>query len=1009
MTFTIALNPINDNAPAINSNGGGATTDVNVAENSNTVATATATDADLPAQALIYSLSGTDAARFNIDSASGVLTFAAAPNYEVPADADSDNVYDVTVTVSDGDGGTDSQIVTVTLTDVDEFDITSVSDADADPESVAENLSIGSPVGIKAFADDFDGTDSVIYSLDDTAGGRFRIDPTGGVVTTDAVLDAETATAHSITVRATSTDGSTTARDFTISIVDVDEFDTSPVNDVDATADGLDENATIGTAVGVTAFARDNDVTSSVLYSLDSDADGLLTIDPLTGVVVVADEIDFEVTPNLDITIRVTSTDGSFSTLGVTVPVGDLNDNLPVVTPGQVFRVSEFATNLTVVGTALATDVDTVGTIQNWAITGGNGDGVFSIDPVTGMLRVADNSTVNFEVTAGYTLTLIVEDGSNVSVLQSVTVNVIDENDLPVLTTNEVSAVVEGSSVAITSAFLEVSDEDDLPAENIYIVSTPPSVGRLELTTGPGTAIGSFTQDDIDNGRLVYVHDGSESDDLFTFMVSDGSGGAISATDHLIIASRVNDAPVNSMPGTQSTDEDTSLVFSTANANRISISDDDVFGDLLGVRLTSTNGTLTLSGTTGLTFALGTGAGDLLVVFAGSIVDINAALDGLRFEPDENYNGPATVRVEVRDFGSSGSGGERADGDTVNIVVRSVNDAPVSFDDEYTVRQLSTLKVSAVDGLSANDQDVESDSLNAIVVDEPAHGTLVLNPDGSLTYVPDPIFFGRDTFTYLVTDGSANSEVAEVEITVQQTVSSDSGSGGADGGSNGGGGGGDGSGDGTEDGTLVGIPPGTPGVDPVTGTPGPGDDPNTDQDEIVGVDPSTLTTPPTDSPSDEDSDDDSTRDAELASSARRMRDRQDSEKNPDDVMNAAPLRTWSSELPDLPEDSIVQVLAQAGLWTELDQFEKSVARTEAAEINLTDLVVGTTSVAGTSLTLGYVIWLLRSGSILVSLVSSLPAWTMMDPLPVLEDALAASGDDEDDSLQSLLNDYSDES
>ena len=48
-------------------------------------------------------------------------------------------------------------------------------------------------------------------------------------------------------------------------------------------------------------------------------------------------------------------------------------------------------------------------------------------------------------------------------------------------------------------------------------------------------------------------------------------------------------------------------------------------------------------------------------------------------------------------------------------------------------------------------------------------------------------------------------------------------------------------------------------------------------------------------------------------------------------------------------------------------------------------------------------WLLRGGSLLVGMVSSLPAWTMIDPLPVLESVAEAMGLDEDgDSLESLL-------
>ena len=82
----------------------GATQAVSVAEN---IATSTAVldfaavDVDA-ADTLSYSVSGTDAADFRIDRSTGVLTFAAAPDYETPADADTDNVYNITVSVSDG-------------------------------------------------------------------------------------------------------------------------------------------------------------------------------------------------------------------------------------------------------------------------------------------------------------------------------------------------------------------------------------------------------------------------------------------------------------------------------------------------------------------------------------------------------------------------------------------------------------------------------------------------------------------------------------------------------------------------------------------------------------------------------------------------------------------------------------------------------------------------------------------------------------------------------------------
>ncbi len=106
-------------APVITSNGGGATAALSIAENTTAVTTVTATDAD--AHTITYALSGgADQAKFAINTTTGVLAFASAPNFESPTDADTNNTYIVEVTASDGNGGTDVQTITVTVTDVDE-------------------------------------------------------------------------------------------------------------------------------------------------------------------------------------------------------------------------------------------------------------------------------------------------------------------------------------------------------------------------------------------------------------------------------------------------------------------------------------------------------------------------------------------------------------------------------------------------------------------------------------------------------------------------------------------------------------------------------------------------------------------------------------------------------------------------------------------------------------------------------------------------------------------------
>jgi hypothetical protein len=87
----------------ITSFGGGERAALQVASGQARVDTVTATDADRPAQTLVYSLEGgADAGRFTIDAASGLLQFAVAPQAESPGDANGDNIYQVVVAVSDG-------------------------------------------------------------------------------------------------------------------------------------------------------------------------------------------------------------------------------------------------------------------------------------------------------------------------------------------------------------------------------------------------------------------------------------------------------------------------------------------------------------------------------------------------------------------------------------------------------------------------------------------------------------------------------------------------------------------------------------------------------------------------------------------------------------------------------------------------------------------------------------------------------------------------------------------
>ncbi len=211
---------------------------VSVAENRTAVLTVMTTAAAGTTPTFLLN-GGADAAWFAIDSATGVLTFTSGRDYEAAVDADTDNDYLVTVMVSDGVNAA-SQDLTVTVTDVGENPVGPITDADALANQVAEDVVTWTAVNLTALAVDPDG-DTVTYTLDDNAGGRFTIHATTGVVAVAAstLLDHEAAASHDITIRATSWDFSETSATFTINVTDVNEDPISAISDTDVAANAV--------------------------------------------------------------------------------------------------------------------------------------------------------------------------------------------------------------------------------------------------------------------------------------------------------------------------------------------------------------------------------------------------------------------------------------------------------------------------------------------------------------------------------------------------------------------------------------------------------------------------------------------------------------------------------------------------------------------------------------------------------------------------------------------------
>ena len=119
------------------------------------------------------------------------------------------------------------------------------------------------------------------------------------------------------------------------------------------------------------------------------------------------------------------------------------------------------------------------------------------------------------------------------------------------------------------------------------------------------------------------------------------------------------------------------------------------------------------------------------------------------------------------------------------------------------------------------------------------------------------------------------------------------------------------------------------------------------------------------------------------------------EEATDDASDAATNETRSSTSTRTTVDyqSIVgsepgqRALSNVTIQVDFTQQAESATRQQQEQehaVKMETMAVGTTAVVSTGVSVGYVIWLLRGGTLLASMVSALPAWVSFDPLPILE-------------------------
>jgi VCBS repeat-containing protein len=140
----------------------------------------------------------------------------------------------------------------------------------------------------------------------------------------------------------------------------------------------------------------------------------------------------------------------------------------------------------------------------------------------------------------------------------------------------------------------------------------------------------------------------------------------------------------------------------------------------------------------------------------------------LTLNPDGSFTytpaDPSSTKADMFEYRAS-NGTRSSNTARVVIRVRSVrNHEPAGVDDAYHASEDVVLDVASP-GVLLNDSDPDDDTLTALLLAAPSHGTVVLSASGGFTYSPDADFSGGDSFTYSVSDGTL-SDTATVTIAV---------------------------------------------------------------------------------------------------------------------------------------------------------------------------------------------------------------------------------------------------
>ena len=507
-SITVTVNEVNV-APVLAAIG-----DQTVDEQTLLTFTATATDADFPANGLLFSLVGGPAGA-SIDPNSGAFTWT-------PTETQGPGSYTFSVVVTD-DGTpnlADSESITVTVNEVNVAPVL----AAIGNQTVDEQT----PLTFTASATDADvPANGLLFSLVGEPAGA-SIDPNSGVFTwTPTEAQGPGSYAFSVAVTDNGTPNLADSESITVT---VNEVNVPPV----LAAIG---NQTVDeqTLLTFTATATDVDLPANTLvYSLSGEPVGAL-IDPVSGV--------FTWTPaenqgpgSYTFDVNVVDGVGGADSESITVTVNEVNVAPVLAAIGN--QTIDEQTLLTFTGSATDADVPANGLL--FALVGAPAGA--SIDPVSGVFTWTPTEA---QGPGSFTFTVsVTDDGTpNLADSESITVTVNETNVPPVLAAIGNRTVDEQTLLTFTAS----ATDADVPANGLLfaLVGAPagasidPVSGVFSWTPTEAQGPGSFT---------------------FTVSVSDGVGGS-DGESITVTVDELNVAPVLAAIGNQTVDEQTFLTF----------------------------------------------------------------------------------------------------------------------------------------------------------------------------------------------------------------------------------------------------------------------------------------------------------------------------------------------------------------------------------------------------------------------------------------------------------------